>query len=96
MKRILGLLGWLGVVLVMAALALRFTKPDLNLHPKLALAGLVVTAIYALSQWRDIGRSFQGRNVKYGSFAARQRRRVRRDSRRSSTGSRTGRTSAGT
>lgn len=69
MNRILGLLGWLGVVLVMAALALRFTKPDLNLHPKLALAGLIVTAIYALSQWRDIGRSFQGRNVKYGSFA---------------------------
>ena len=69
MNRILGLLGWLGVVLVMAAVALRFTKPELNLHPKLALAGLIVTAIYALSQWREIGRSFQGRNVKYGSFA---------------------------
>ena len=69
MNRILGLLGWLGVVLVVAALAFRFTKPELNLHPKLALAGLIVTAIYALSQWREIGRSFQGRNVKYGSFA---------------------------
>jgi ABC-type uncharacterized transport system involved in gliding motility auxiliary subunit len=68
-NRILGLLGWLGVVLVMAALAFRFTKPEMNLHPKLALAGLIVTAIYALSQWREIGRSFQGRNVKYGSFA---------------------------
>ena len=60
MNRILGLLGWLGVVLVMAALALRFTKPELNLHSKLALAGLIVTAVYALSQWREIGRSFQG------------------------------------
>jgi ABC-type uncharacterized transport system involved in gliding motility auxiliary subunit len=68
-KRILGLLGWLGVVLVLAALAFRFTKPELNIHPKLALAGLIVTAIYALSQWRDIGRSFQGKDVKYGSFA---------------------------
>jgi ABC-type uncharacterized transport system involved in gliding motility auxiliary subunit len=29
----------------------------------------VTTALYALSQWRDIGRSFQGRNVKYGSVA---------------------------
>jgi len=68
-KRILGLLGWLGVVLVLAALAFRFLKPELNIHPKLALAGLIVTAIYALSQWRDIGRSFQGKDVKYGSFA---------------------------
>ena len=39
------------------------------MHPKLALAGLVVTALYALTQWRDIGRSFQDRNVKYGSIA---------------------------
>ncbi len=70
MKRILGLLGWLGVVLVVAALALRFTRPDLNLHPKLALAGLVVTALYTLTQWRDIVRSFRARNVKYGSIAA--------------------------
>jgi ABC-type uncharacterized transport system involved in gliding motility auxiliary subunit len=30
----------------------------------------VVTGLYALSQWRDIGRSFQQRNVQYGSIAA--------------------------
>ncbi len=35
-----------------------------------ALAGLVVTVLYSLSQWRDIARSFGGRNVKYGSIAA--------------------------
>ena len=70
MKRILGLLGWAGVVLVLAALVLRFTRPDLNIHPKLALAGLVVTAVYTLSQWRDIVRSFKGRGVKYGSVTA--------------------------
>ena len=69
MKQLLGILGWLGVVLVLAALALKVLKPELNIHPKLALAGLVVTGLYALSQWRDIGRSFQDRNVKYGSFA---------------------------
>ena len=69
MKQLLGILGWLGVVLVLAALALKVLKPELNYHPKLALAGLVVTGLYALSQWRDIGRSFQDRNVKYGSFA---------------------------
>jgi ABC-type uncharacterized transport system involved in gliding motility auxiliary subunit len=70
-KRILGFLGWLGVVLVLAAVVLRFTKPDLpQWYQRLALAGLVVTAVYTLSQWREIARSFQARNVKYGSIAA--------------------------
>lgn len=70
MKRILGLLGWLGVLLVLAAVALRFTRPELiEWYQGLAMAGLVVTALYALSQWRDIARSFSGRNVKYGSVA---------------------------
>ena len=49
---------------------LSWYKPELDLHRKLALAGLVVTVIYAASQWRDIGRSFQSRGAKYGSIAA--------------------------
>src|SRR5688500_16042449 len=71
-KRILGLLGWLGVVLVLAAVAIRFLRPDPTWQAwsqALALAGLVVTALYALSPRRDIGRSFQGRCAKYGSAA---------------------------
>jgi hypothetical protein len=60
-KRILGLLGWLGVILVLAAVALRFTRPELiEWYQGLAMAGLVVTALYALTQWRDIARSFSG------------------------------------
>ena len=73
MKRFLGLLGWLGVVLVLAAVVLRFQGYKAEWQQwsqSLAIAGLVVTAVYALSQWRDIGRSFQGRNVRYGSIAA--------------------------
>jgi ABC-type uncharacterized transport system involved in gliding motility auxiliary subunit len=72
-KRILGLLGWLGVVLVLAAVVLRFQgyKAEWQQWSQtLAIAGLVVTALFALSQWRDIGRSFEGRNVRYGSIAA--------------------------
>jgi ABC-type uncharacterized transport system involved in gliding motility auxiliary subunit len=72
-KRILGLLGWLGVVLVLAAVVLRFQGYRAEWQQwsqPLAIAGLVVTALYAISQWRDIGRSFQGRNVRYGSIAA--------------------------
>ena len=71
MKRALAILGWLGFALVAAAVVLRFMKPEWpDVTQKLAIAGLVVTVIYALSQWRDIGRSFEGRNVRYGSMAA--------------------------
>ena len=71
MKKFLGLLGWVGVLLVVVAVVLRFTRPELApWYQRLALAGLVVTALYTLSQWRDIARSFQGKNVKYGSIAA--------------------------
>ena len=70
MKQMLGLLGWLGVALVAAAFILRFTAyNDQNLVRGLALAGLVVTLLYALSQWRDIQRSFQGKGARYGSLA---------------------------
>src|SRR5262252_10424247 len=75
MKKLVGVLGWLGVALVVAALLLRFfARADWFWAPAwstyLAWAGLAVTALYGLSQWRDIGRSFQGRNVRYGSIAA--------------------------
>jgi ABC-type uncharacterized transport system involved in gliding motility auxiliary subunit len=70
-KRLVGLLGWLGVALVVVALVLRFTRPELQpWYRGLAIAGLIVTALYALTQWRDIGRSFQGKNVRYGSLTA--------------------------
>lgn len=71
MNRLLGALGWLGVVLVVAAVVIRFTRPDLQEWSRgLAMSGLAVTVLYALSQWRDIARSFGGREVKYGSIAA--------------------------
>lgn len=71
MKRAVGLLGWIGVGLVVAAVVLRFTMPARpELYQRLAMGGLAVTLLYALSQWRDVARSFQGRNVKYGSIAA--------------------------
>jgi ABC-type uncharacterized transport system involved in gliding motility auxiliary subunit len=71
MKRILGTLGWLGVVLVLAAVAVRFIKPELTeWYRGLAIAGLVVTLLYTLSQWRDIARSMSGKGAKYGSVAA--------------------------
>ena len=71
LKRILGLLGWLGVVLVFAAVAIRFLKPEYQQYYNgLAIAGLVCTLLYILSQWREIGQSFSGRQARYGSLAA--------------------------
>lgn len=69
-KRILGLLGWLGVALVMAAVAIRFLKPEWQQwSSNLAIAGLVCTLLYILSQWREVIRSFSGREARFGSLA---------------------------
>jgi ABC-type uncharacterized transport system involved in gliding motility auxiliary subunit len=70
-KRILGLLGWLGVALVFTAVAIRFLKPEWQqYYSNLAIAGLVCTLLYILSQWREIGRAFAGREARYGTLAA--------------------------
>ena len=72
LKRILGLLGWLGVALVFAAVAFR-NGPWAQLEPysnKLAIAGLVCTLLYILSQWREIGQAFSGRQARFGTLAA--------------------------
>jgi len=68
-KRILGLLGWLGVALVFAAVAIRFLKPEWQWYTNLALGGLVCTLLYMLSQWREVARSFSGREAKFGTVA---------------------------
>jgi ABC-type uncharacterized transport system involved in gliding motility auxiliary subunit len=68
MKRVFGLLLWLGMALVVAALALHWTNPEWS--RRLAIAGLVVVVAYVATQWREMGRSLNDRNVKYGSVAA--------------------------
>lgn len=71
MKRIIALLGWVGIALVVAAVVLLAVRPDLvDLRRGLAFGGLGVTVLYALTQWRDIARSVSGRGVKYGSITA--------------------------
>ena len=67
LKRILGLLGWLGVALVFAAVAIRFAQAGVAavLQRRWRSAGLVCTLLYILSQWREIGagRSRDGRRA---------------------------------
>ena len=69
-KKILGLLGWLGVALVFAAVAIRNLRPEWGWWYGLAIAGLVCVLLYVLSQWREIVRDFSGRQARYGSLAA--------------------------
>ncbi|HET7219450.1 MAG TPA: Gldg family protein, partial [Vicinamibacterales bacterium] len=68
-KKILGLLGWLGVALVFAAVAIRNLRPEWGWWYGLAIAGLVCVLLYVLSQWREIVRDFSGRQARYGSLA---------------------------
>lgn len=71
LKRILGLLGWLGVALVFTAVAIRFLKPEWQqYYSGLAIAGLVCTLLYILSQWREVARAFSGREARFGTLAA--------------------------
>lgn len=70
LKRVLGLLGWLGVALVFAAVAIKFLKPEWDpWRFRLALAGLVCVLLYILSEWRQIARSFSGRHARFGTLA---------------------------
>ena len=70
LNRIFGLLGWLGVVLVLSAVALRFLQPGwLQTYNGLAVSGLVCTLLYILSQWRDIARAMSGRQAKLGALS---------------------------
>src|SRR3982750_2750565 len=71
LKRTLGLGGWPGVALVFAAVAIRFLKPEWQQYYNgLAIAGLVCTLLYILSQWREIGQSFSGRQARFGPLGA--------------------------
>ena len=95
-KRILGLLGWLGVVLVFAAVAISQFVPNGQWFRGLAIAGLVCTLLYILSQWREIGREFSGRQARFGIARRGERPRRPRRSSSASTIWPAGTTSAGT
>lgn len=70
LNRILGLLGWLGVALVLAAVAIRFLRPEWqDWYYWLAIGGLVCTLLYVLSQWRELARAFSGREARFGTIA---------------------------
>jgi ABC-type uncharacterized transport system involved in gliding motility auxiliary subunit len=71
LKRILGIVGWLGTALVFVAVAIRFLRPVWDTYAYwLAWAGLVSILLYTLGQWREIGGFFARRQAKLGAIAA--------------------------
>jgi ABC-type uncharacterized transport system involved in gliding motility auxiliary subunit len=69
LKRILGLVGWLGVALVLAALAIAVLRPEWAWYRWLAIGGLTCTLLYVLSEWREMARAFSGREARFGTVA---------------------------
>ncbi|HEX2343163.1 MAG TPA: Gldg family protein [Vicinamibacterales bacterium] len=75
-RKILNILGWAGAAVVFAAFAIWIipntalpSGPNWDAWQRgLALTGLVLVLLYMLSQWRDIGRSFSGRQARYGTL----------------------------
>jgi len=78
MKRILDIVGWVGVALVGAAFVIRFSPVGAFLpggaDPQrvgswLAWAGLGAVLLYTAGQWREIRASFRRRQTRYGAVA---------------------------
>ena len=71
LKRAFDTIGWLGTVLVLAAVAAFFLKAEWQPYSRwLAWGGLVCILLYTLGQWREIGRLFGGRSARLGSISA--------------------------
>jgi ABC-type uncharacterized transport system involved in gliding motility auxiliary subunit len=71
LKRAFDTIGWLGTVLVLAAVAAFFLKAEWQPYSRwLAWGGLFCILLYTLGQWREIGRLFGGRSARLGSISA--------------------------
>ncbi len=70
LNTILGIIGWVGVLLVLGAVGVRQFYPPLFDYARLAaLTGLAFLVVYILSQWRDIFRSFSRRQARFSAMS---------------------------
>jgi ABC-type uncharacterized transport system involved in gliding motility auxiliary subunit len=70
-KNVLNIVGWLGTALVVAAVAVRFLRPEWDQYAVYAAwAGLACVVLYTLGQWREILDYFRQRNARYGAIAS--------------------------
>ena len=71
LNTIFSVVGWIGTLLVFAGVAIRLFRPEWDQYAYwAAIGGLVCVALYTLSQWREIIRSFQKRETKLGAMTS--------------------------
>jgi len=71
LNRILGIVGWLGVVLVFGAVVVRVVRPEWDQYAIYAVwAGLAAVVLYTAGQWRDIAEFFSRRQARHGALAS--------------------------
>src|SRR4030095_15002711 len=69
-KRVLGVLGYIGMALLFGALLVRARYPDYDQYAIYAAwTGLALVLIYTIGQWREIAAYFKQRNARYGALA---------------------------
>jgi ABC-type uncharacterized transport system involved in gliding motility auxiliary subunit len=69
LNTIFGIIGWIGTLLVFAGVAIRVFRPEWDHYAYwAAVGGLACVGFYTLTQWREIGRSFQRRETKLGAM----------------------------
>lgn len=67
---IVGVIGWIGTLLVFASVGIRFLRPEWAQYQQYAAwAGLALVLVYIAGQWRDIADFYRGRAAKYGTLA---------------------------
>jgi ABC-type uncharacterized transport system involved in gliding motility auxiliary subunit len=71
MTRFVNVLGWIGTALVVAAVAIRFIRPEQQqVWQRLALAGLVVVLLYLATQWREFATMWSRRGTRAGALTS--------------------------
>jgi len=71
LKRILGILSYVGMALVFGALAIRVLRPEWDQYAVYASwTGLALVVLYTIGQWREIVAFFGGRSARYGALAS--------------------------
>jgi ABC-type uncharacterized transport system involved in gliding motility auxiliary subunit len=67
---VVGVIGWIGTLLVFASVGIRFLRPEWAQYQQYAAwAGLALVLVYIAGQWRDIAEFYKGRSAKYGTLA---------------------------
>lgn len=71
LNTILGIIGWIGTILVFAGVAIRLFRPEWDQYAYwAAVSGLVSVGLYTASQWREIGRMLARRRTRFSAMSS--------------------------